>query len=76
MTPRNDPSALQIVLDELREFRQEMRGEVSETKQLALDAHRRLDAQRNRMLGIGVGAGVSGTGLGVWLQKFLPGLFP
>ena len=62
---------MQIILDELRAFRTEMREELSNAKEKAHDAHRRIDKYENRLVGWFAGAAVGGGGLGAFLAKWL-----
>lgn len=70
MSSRNEPSALQIVLDELRDFRTEMRSEMGATNRRISDLEqwRANSTGKITMLSacISVGVGIVG-----WIAKHL-----
>jgi hypothetical protein len=79
---RNEPSALQIVLDELRQLRSDVRIDVGAIRsdlgaihKRAEDAHDEIEKYKNRAIGFGAALGVGGGGVGAMLAKYWPTLF-
>lgn len=82
MVPRNEPSALQIVLDELRQVRTDLRIDVAAIRsdiglihKRAEEAHDEIAKYKNRAIGFGAALGVGGGSVGAYLAKYWPTLF-
>lgn len=79
---RNEPSALQIILDETRLLRSDVRIDVgairADLKALSErieEAHDEISNFKNRALGFGAALGLGSGGLGAALAKYWPTLF-
>jgi len=79
---RNEPSALQIVLDELRQVRSDVRIDVAAIRtdlgsinKRVEEAHDEISKYKNRAIGFGAALGVGGGGVGAMLAKYWPTLF-
>lgn len=73
---QNDPTVLQLLLEEVRLLRNDLRIEVgavrSDLGQVNLranEAHKRIDAHENRLIGWMAGIGIGAGGFGAFLVK-------
>lgn len=78
----NEPSALQIVLDELRQVRSDLRIDVAAIRsdigaihRRTEEAHDEIEKYKNRAIGFGTALGVGGGGVGALLAKYWPLIF-